>query len=216
MVRTLQQINIFHIIFIGDICLSSSVSLLILEERKPYKIKSVLTQNNPSVSRMMPETLTNFYQHPHSSMTYAGNFCTKEIFDPEKGNMLEVKDYQAFRNQVNYQVQSSAYTDTKSYNCAKLWPTDRAAGWHLLCEMSLPVRRKKWILSASSLFFFFPLLRRLWKLKQKLVCFCSPSSCFQIPCNLLYLAQCSLRGLEHPTWLLVGKTICNSILHLWQ
>lgn len=96
------------------------MSLLILEERKPYKIKSVLTQNNPSVSGMMPETLSNFYQHPHSSMTYAGNFCTKEIFDLEKGNMLEVKDYQAFRNQVHYQVQSSAYTDTKSYNCAKL------------------------------------------------------------------------------------------------
>lgn len=168
---------------------------------------------------MMPETLTNFYQHPHSSMIYAGNFYTKEILDLEKSNMLEVK---AFRNQVNYQVQSSACTDTKSYNCAKLWPTDRAAGWHLLCELSLSVRGKSCILSAipfcftPHLFFFFSLHRRLWKLKQKLVCFRSPSSCFQIPCNLLYLAQCSLRGLEHPTWLLVGKTSCNSILRLWQ
>lgn len=49
-----------------------------------------------------------------------GIFALRRFFDLEKGNMLEVKDYQAFRNQVNYQVQSSAYTDTKSYNCAKL------------------------------------------------------------------------------------------------
>lgn len=49
-----------------------------------------------------------------------GIFALRRFFDLEKGNMLEVKDYQAFRNQVNYQVQSSAYTDTKSHNCAKL------------------------------------------------------------------------------------------------
>lgn len=37
-------------------------------------------------------------------MTYAGNFYSKEIFDLEKSNVPDVKDYLAFRNQMNYKV----------------------------------------------------------------------------------------------------------------
>lgn len=101
----------------------------------------------------------------------------------------------------------------QEHNCTKVWPTGRVTGWHFLWELTLSSWEKFWTFHLPSSSHFFVCTEALETQAIIAVCFRSPSSYFQIPHNLIYLAQCSLRVLEPPTWLFVGKMSCNSILH---
>lgn len=123
-VYALQQISIFHITSIEIFCIDSA--LIIPGVYEPWKSWDCSFAEQPicfsndawniDISSASSSSRRNTAEeiHLHFSKTYMGSFFPKQIFDLDKGTMPEVKEHQAFRNQMNYEVWS--YADTKSYN----------------------------------------------------------------------------------------------------
>lgn len=156
-VYALQQISIFHITSIETFCIDSA--LIIPGVYEPWKNWDCSFAEQPicfsndawnidicSASSSRRNTAEEI--HLHFSETYMGSFLPRQIFDLDKGTTPEVKEHQAFRNQMNYEVWS--YADTKSYN-PFINPASFTSG-HLFCIL-LPS-----LASITRLFWSLPVL----------------------------------------------------------